>query len=173
MTSGSAAFRLWTASDRDEPCSPVSRRGLMSTEPGTLTQRFLGDGRVRAWRGRSLDSTVDPHPGGGNLLAMNADLRGWWLVISSPSRPEAFPRDCCFTNQRWNLVRLRGQEERRLCVGVWASTRARATLSSTTRRDGSFALPARGNTTTCVGVWASTRARATLTSTTRSRMPAT
>ena len=64
VTLGYATFRLWTASDKDKPCSPVSPRILMPPEPGTLTQRFRGDGRFRAWRGRSLDSTVNPHPGG-------------------------------------------------------------------------------------------------------------
>ena len=29
--------------------------------PRNLGQRFRGDGRFHAWRGRSLDSTVDPH----------------------------------------------------------------------------------------------------------------
>ena len=43
VKSGYLVFRIWAASDRDEPCSPVLRRGLIPTEPRALTQRFGGD----------------------------------------------------------------------------------------------------------------------------------
>ena len=49
VTAGCVAFRFWTTSDGYEPCSPVLRHGLMPTEPGTLTERFRGDGRVLSY----------------------------------------------------------------------------------------------------------------------------
>ena len=73
VTFGYVAFRLCTASDRDEPCSPVPRRGLMPTEPRTVTQRFRGDGRVLTCLVEVCrDFTVIPDTGECLLLARNA-----------------------------------------------------------------------------------------------------
>ena len=60
MTSVIGGVSALDASDRDESCSPVLRRGLLSTESGTLTQRFRNDVRVLPYIVETPETSLYP-----------------------------------------------------------------------------------------------------------------
>ena len=121
VTSGYAAFRLWKASARDEPCAPVSQHGFMSTEPGTISQRFRGDRRPRTLRGRSLELQCTPSQKRENLLAVSVVFPLFLARDLVPNPARGFPSRLQLHQPVVDLVRLGGQgqnEDLRRSVGV-------------------------------------------------------